>query len=102
MKVLVIGGTGFIGSATAAELSRTGHEVAIFHRGKSKTQVPPIAQSILGDARNLAEHRSEISRFAPDIVLNFILSSGKQADAFVRVIRNIADRDRKSTRLNSS
>jgi uncharacterized protein YbjT (DUF2867 family) len=34
MRVLVIGGTGFIGSPLVRELLRAGNEVVLFHRGR--------------------------------------------------------------------
>jgi 2'-hydroxyisoflavone reductase len=39
MRVLVIGGTGFIGSHITRELIRRDHDVTVFHRGR--TEVPP-------------------------------------------------------------
>src|SRR5438874_2219608 len=33
MKVLIIGGTGFIGSPLIRQLQRKGHSFALFHRG---------------------------------------------------------------------
>ena len=36
MKVLVIGGSGFVGSHVADELTNLGHEVTIFDHTKSK------------------------------------------------------------------
>ena len=39
MRALLIGGSGFIGPFVAAELVRSGHELAILHRGR--TALPP-------------------------------------------------------------
>jgi nucleoside-diphosphate-sugar epimerase len=36
MRVAVLGGTRFIGRAITLELARAGHEVTVFHRGKSE------------------------------------------------------------------
>ena len=36
MKILIIGGSGFIGSHVADELSKKGHKVTIFDKKKSK------------------------------------------------------------------
>jgi len=49
VKILVIGGTGFIGSYLVRELSEIGHSVSVFHRVKTQVNLP--AESILGGAR---------------------------------------------------
>src|SRR6185436_7312964 len=40
MKVLITGGTGFVGRAIASELQRAGHEVHLLARGQSRTDMP--------------------------------------------------------------
>jgi nucleoside-diphosphate-sugar epimerase len=49
MKVLVIGGTGYIGTHTVQELVRHGHDVAVFARGQSESRLPTEVQFIRGD-----------------------------------------------------
>ncbi len=49
MRVLVIGGTRFIGRATVPELLRRGHEVTIFHRGKTPNPFGDQVTERLGD-----------------------------------------------------
>ena len=39
MKVLVIGGTNFIGPHVVRQLIERGHEVAVFHRGETKAKL---------------------------------------------------------------
>ena len=85
VKVLVIGGTGFIGPHVVRQLSEVGHSVAVFHRGKTKIDLP--AEHILGD-------RSELVAMRPkaDVVVDLILSSGAQAQAIMDTFRGIARR----------
>ena len=40
MKVLVIGGTNFIGPPLVRRLVALGHEVAVFHRGRTQADLP--------------------------------------------------------------
>ena len=40
MKILVIGGTNFIGPAVVRQLYAMGHEVTVFHRGKQQQTYP--------------------------------------------------------------
>ena len=48
LKVLVLGGTGFIGPPTVRYAVERGHEVAIFTRGRSKSVVPGV-EHLVGD-----------------------------------------------------
>jgi len=85
MKILVIGGTGFIGPHLVRELSRMGHSVSVFHRGRTPTHLP--AESILGDRRDLAALRPKA-----DVVIDLILSSGAQAESLMEAFRGVARR----------
>ena len=40
MRVLVIGGTGFIGPYVVRRLVAQGHDVAVFHRGRTQADLP--------------------------------------------------------------
>ncbi|HYL21851.1 MAG TPA: NAD-dependent epimerase/dehydratase family protein [Gemmatimonadales bacterium] len=92
MRFLVIGGTGFIGPFLVHELERRGHCVAVFHRGQSAPAFPVNVQHILGDRRNLGAHAAALQRFAPDVVIDMILSSRGQAEALVATFRGVARR----------
>jgi nucleoside-diphosphate-sugar epimerase len=83
MKILVIGGTGFIGPYVVRRLAEQGHQVAVFHRGQSKIDIP--AEHILGD-------RSAIPKVKADVVIDLILSSGKQARGLMNTFRGVAGR----------
>lgn len=49
MKILVIGGTRFVGRAITAELLSRGHEVTLFNRGQSNSDLFPEAEKLVGD-----------------------------------------------------
>jgi nucleoside-diphosphate-sugar epimerase len=49
MRILVIGGTGYIGAHAVEELVRRGHDVAIFARGQTTSRLPADVQFIKGD-----------------------------------------------------
>src|SRR5271166_5369132 len=91
MRVLAIGATGFIGPCVTAELIRQGHEVTVYHRGRSGSVAAP-AREIIGDRNNLGAHLQRFRRLRPDVVIDFILSSGKQALSLVDTFRGIAGR----------
>src|SRR5689334_19639560 len=90
MNVLLIGGTGFIGPSTAAHLIKAGHRVTVFHRGR--TNPPAGATEIIGDHHALEKHRSDFERAHFDVVVDFILSSERQAKRLTDLFRKIAGR----------
>lgn len=83
MRILVIGGTGFIGPHVVRRLADRGHHVIVFHRGQSKIGLP--AEHVLGD-------RASMPKIDAEIVVDLILSSGKQARATMETFRGVARR----------
>jgi nucleoside-diphosphate-sugar epimerase len=49
MRLLILGGTAFLGRHVAAEALARGHEVAVFHRGRHGADLFPEAEHLLGD-----------------------------------------------------
>lgn len=49
MKVLVLGGTGFLGPEIVESLIARKHEVTLFNRGKSKPKLFPDIETLIGD-----------------------------------------------------
>ncbi|MGZ4868371.1 MAG: NAD-dependent epimerase/dehydratase family protein [Candidatus Angelobacter sp.] len=90
MKILLIGGSGFIGPSTVTALQKGGHQVTIFHRGK--TSAPQGTEEILGDRQFLQDHQPEFRRKNFDVVVDFVLSSGRQAQQLMDTFRGIAGR----------
>jgi nucleoside-diphosphate-sugar epimerase len=90
MKVLLIGGSGFIGPSTVTALQKGGHQLTIFHRGK--TMAPQGTEEILGDRQFLQDHQPEFRRQKFDVVIDFVLSSGRQAQQLMDTFRGIAGR----------
>jgi len=81
----LIGGNGFIGRFVVAALQAQGHTVAVFYRGT--TAAPAGVDEIRGDHNQLAASAQELKRFAPDVVIDLVLSSGAQADDLMKVFR---------------
>ncbi|MCL2339412.1 MAG: UDP-glucose 4-epimerase GalE [Actinomycetia bacterium] len=77
MKVLVVGGAGYIGSHTVLELIRAGHEVAVLDNLSTgrRQSVHPAARFYLGDIRNLKDLTTVMQQeqtLAPiDVVMHF-------------------------------
>ncbi len=49
MKILVIGGTRFVGRTLVEEALEQGHEITLFNRGKTNPELFPQVEKILGD-----------------------------------------------------
>src|SRR4051795_8372512 len=49
MRMLMLGGTVFLGRHVAAEALRRGHEVTLFHRGRHGNDLFPEAEHLIGD-----------------------------------------------------
>jgi len=90
MKTLLIGGTGFIGPFATRQLLAAGHAVSVFHRGRSAAHEG--ADEILGDRQTLQDHQVEFRRQKFDVVVDFVLSSGRQAVQLMDTFRGCAGR----------
>jgi len=49
LKVLILGGTGFIGPHMVRRALKAGHQVTLFNRGKSNADLFPDVETLLGD-----------------------------------------------------
>jgi nucleoside-diphosphate-sugar epimerase len=89
MKVLMIGGTVFIGRATAAELVRAGHEIAFLHRGEHEPDDLPVATHIHADRAEIASVRDQIDAFGPDAVIDNMAMTARDADTALAVLGDL-------------
>src|SRR5579864_2494312 len=92
MRVLVIGGTNFIGPALVHKLIELGHELTVFHRGQTTADMPPGTKQIFGDRDRLGEFASELRAFAPRVVVHMIAYVEEHARSLIDVFRGIARR----------
>jgi nucleoside-diphosphate-sugar epimerase len=90
MRILLIGGNGFIGRFVAAELIQQRHVVAVFHRGT--TAALAGVEQVRGDRNQLSASAEELKRFAPDVVIDLVISSGPQAQELMDVFRGATHR----------
>jgi nucleoside-diphosphate-sugar epimerase len=70
MRVLIIGGTGFIGQWIVRALVEQAHEVQLFHRGRTTAALPPSVVHIQGERRELPRFAPLFRAWAPDVVLD--------------------------------
>ena len=89
MRILAIGGTGFVGSFLMPSLQSQGHEIAILHRHQT---VQDAVTTIVGSRNDLQSAAPAIRDFKPEVVIDLILSSEAQAKAAMQLFRGIARR----------
>jgi nucleoside-diphosphate-sugar epimerase len=79
VRIVVLGGTRFIGRALVSELVHAGHDVLVVHRGRHEPEELREIQHLHTDRRELDRHRGSLASFAPDAVAD--LSAMTEDDA---------------------
>ena len=80
MKILIIGGTRFIGRHLVPELMEAGHQLTLLNRGSS-----PIDESetrltqLIGDRNDLSSLKAKLADEKFDAIIDMILYNGEQA-----------------------
>ena len=92
MNILIIGGTNFIGPAVICHLINMGHQVTVFHRGKTASELPESINHIFGDRSNLSDFKSEFENLSPDVVLDGIAYTEEDAVETMNTFKGIAGR----------
>lgn len=92
MRVLVLGGTRFIGPMTVEQLVKTGHEVLVFHRGQSNMVLPSGIRHLYGDRKNLSTFSADFRSFAPDVVLDMFARAEADGHELVELFGGLARR----------
>jgi len=91
MRILLIGGNGFIGRFLVPALQRQGHSLALFHRGAATT-VPTGVENIRGNRNQLQASAQELKKFNSEVVIDLIVSSGSQAEGLMNTFRGSVGR----------
>jgi nucleoside-diphosphate-sugar epimerase len=92
MKILVLGGTGFIGPAVVHQFVQAGHSVTIFHRGQREVDLPRAVQHLHGERRLLATFAGEFHRIAPEVVVDMRPMTQEDARGLVETFAGVAER----------
>jgi nucleoside-diphosphate-sugar epimerase len=92
MRILVIGGTQFIGPFVVRRLERMGHDVTIFHRGQNEADLPERVRHIHGARADMSDFATEFRALAPEVVLDMRAMTGYDAQATIDAMRGIARR----------
>ncbi len=92
VRVLVLGGTNFVGPDVVRHLVADGHAVTVFHRGKTEADLPPGVTHLHGDRGDLATFSAEFTQAAPETVLDMRPLGEADARAVVDTFRGMAQR----------
>ena len=84
MNVLVIGGTGYIGSHTVAELARRGHNVSVLARGQKHSRLPQGVALIAGD-RHDATLLDRVRALRFDAVIDLIAYAREETQTLINL-----------------
>jgi nucleoside-diphosphate-sugar epimerase len=94
MRILVIGGTRFIGPRVVDLLAAQGHQVTVFHRGQHSSHLPPNVSRLMHPDAAMPVRRipEEVRRIEPDVVLHMIAMGEQDAEAAVAAFAGVARR----------
>ena len=77
-RVLVLGGTGFLGAHAVHALANEDAEVCIFHRGQTEAELPASVRHIHGEFSSFREYVEELLAFEPEVVVDLVPFIDKQ------------------------
>ncbi len=92
MKVLIVGGSGFIGKNVSLQLLQRGHEVTNFHRGQTQSDLSSPTREIIGDRNELESFHQEFQDLKPDVVIDMIPMCENDARTLLKTFKGIARR----------
>ncbi|WP_034262777.1 NAD-dependent epimerase/dehydratase family protein [Actinospica robiniae] len=86
MRVVVLGGTWFVGRAICAELAARGHELLVVHRGRAEPPELSSFRHLHAERAAWPEHRAEFAEFRPDAAVDVSALDGAGADSSLRAL----------------
>jgi nucleoside-diphosphate-sugar epimerase len=92
VRVVVLGGTGFIGGALVRRFVAMGHDVVVFHRGRTAQALPGEVREVLGDLARIADHAATLRRSRPDVVVDSMAFTEADVHAVHAALRGAAPR----------
>lgn len=83
MRVIVLGGTRFIGRAIVHNLAEHGHQVMVVHRGEVEPENFPDVQHVHAQRKDYGERKDDLAAFGADAVVDTI--AGTRASALLGI-----------------
>lgn len=92
MRILILGGTRFMGPHIVRQLLGGGHTVTVFHRGETNVELPGGVERLIGERERLADYRATFEGVAPDVVLDTWAMHARAGTALVETLHGITGR----------
>jgi nucleoside-diphosphate-sugar epimerase len=92
MRILMIGGTGFIGPQVVLNLLDRGHHVTLFHRGETEVNLPEEVDHLYGNRQQLLHYSDELRKLQPDVVVDMIALCEQDTSMVVEIFTGNAKR----------
>jgi nucleoside-diphosphate-sugar epimerase len=89
MRVMVLGGTRFIGAAIVEELHAHGHELLVVHRGEHEPADLPQVDHLHADRRDLPHLRGAVDDFDPEAVVDNCAYSAADAETALAAVGDV-------------
>jgi len=86
MRVMVLGGTRFIGAAILEELHAHGHELLVVHRGEHEPADLAEADHLHADRQDLPHLRGPVDEFDPEAVVDNCAYSAADAETALAAV----------------
>ncbi|HET6312245.1 MAG TPA: NAD-dependent epimerase/dehydratase family protein [Chloroflexia bacterium] len=94
MRILIIGGTGFMGPLVVQRLFDMQHDITLFHTGRHEADLPPAVRHIHSDLGGLpiTGLPAELRALQPDVVLHMAPVGARDAQLVMDAFRGMAGR----------
>ena len=89
MRIVVLGGTRFIGRAAVEELAAAGHELLIVHRGHLEPDGMPDVRHLHCERAQLEAHNRELDAFEPQAVVDCRALTRADAEIAMRALPDV-------------
>jgi nucleoside-diphosphate-sugar epimerase len=94
MRIVIIGGTGFMGPLVAQRLFDMQHDITLFHTGRHEVDLPPAIRHVHSDLGGLPVTGipGELPALQPDVVLHMAPVGARDAQLVIEAFRGVAGR----------
>ncbi|MGP3955956.1 hypothetical protein ACTWPT_08160 [Nonomuraea sp. 3N208] len=89
MRVLLLGGTWFLGRRVAERLVERGDQILLAHRGSPRSAPEVPGEHLLGERHDLVRHVGRIKEFAPEAIVDTCAFTGADVDAVLPALPDV-------------
>jgi nucleoside-diphosphate-sugar epimerase len=89
MRVVVLGGTRFIGLAIVEELAAAGYELLLVHRGRHEPGGLPEAEHLHAERRDLPHLRAALDDFEPEALVDTCAMTAAHAETALAAVGDL-------------